>query len=87
MLDERIAAARALGKFPHYEAAEALAGVLRTDKDVALRDVAHASLQEATGKDLPPDAQAWADFLHQSKSQGALAQEPRKFLGILPVRW
>jgi hypothetical protein len=86
-LDERIAAARSLGRFKHYEAAEALAGVLRTDKDVALRDVAYGSLKDATGKDFPPDAQVWADFLHQPQNQGALAQEPKKVLGILPVRW
>jgi HEAT repeat protein len=87
VVDERIAAARALGKYKSREAAEALAGVLKSDKDVALRDVAYASLKESTGKDLPADAQAWAEYLQGSPNQGALAGEPKKFLGILPVRW
>jgi HEAT repeat protein len=69
-LDERIAAARALAHFPQYQAAEALVTVLRTDQDVALRNRATESLQEMTGKDLPPDAQAWADFLHTSAGKG-----------------
>jgi hypothetical protein len=64
-LDERIAAARALGHFKEYQGTEALVEILRNDKDVALRGRAHESLEEATGKELPPDAQAWADFLHQ----------------------
>ncbi len=69
-LDERIAAARALAHYPQYQAAEALVAVLRTEHDVALRNRATESLQEITGKDLPPDAQAWADYLHTSASKG-----------------
>jgi HEAT repeat protein len=65
-IDERIAAARALGNFSQYQATEALLQVLKTEKDVALRDRAHQSLQSATGKRLPPDPQAWEEFLHQS---------------------
>lgn len=64
-LDERIAAARALGNFRQYQATEALVDVLRREKDVALRDRAHQSLQTVTGKSLPRDAKAWEEFLHQ----------------------
>jgi hypothetical protein len=63
-LDERIAAARALGHFNQYQANAALVEVLRTEPDVALRSRAHESLQAATGKHLAPDAQAWGDVLH-----------------------
>src|SRR5262249_36635867 len=66
-MDQRIAAARALAHFPQYQAADALVSVLRTERDsVALRNRVHESLREMTGEDLPPDAQAWADFLHKS---------------------
>jgi HEAT repeat protein len=75
--DERIAAARALGRFKQYQATEALVEVLRNEQDVALRLRAHESLQLATGRDLPPDPKVWADFLHGGKpGDSALAQEP-----------
>src|SRR4051812_16945114 len=63
-LDERIAAARALGHFKQYQATSALVEVLRKEQDVALRTCAHQSLESATGKDLPPDATVWAEFLN-----------------------
>jgi HEAT repeat protein len=65
-LDVRIAAARALGNFNHYQGTEALVAVLRTEKDVGLRDRAYESLQASTGKDLPPDPKAWDDLVHQA---------------------
>jgi HEAT repeat protein len=65
-LDVRIAAARALGKFSHYQATEALVRVMQTDKDIALKDRAYESLVEATGKKLPPDAKEWDQLLHQA---------------------
>jgi hypothetical protein len=65
-LDERIAAARALGHYKHYQATSALTEVLRSEKDVALRTCAVASLRRATGKDLPADPQAWDDFLRNA---------------------
>jgi HEAT repeat protein len=64
-LDVRIAAARALGKFSHYQATEALVRVMQTERDVALRDRAYESLQVATGKKLPPDGKEWEQLLHQ----------------------
>jgi HEAT repeats len=65
-LDVRIAAAAALGSFTHYQATEALVYVLGHEKDVALRDRAHESLVTATGQKLPPDPEAWANYLHQA---------------------
>jgi HEAT repeat protein len=65
-LDVRIAATRALGKFSHYQATEALVRVMQTERDVALRDRAYESLQAATGKKLPPDAKEWEQLLHQA---------------------
>jgi hypothetical protein len=75
-LDERINAARALGHFSQYKAAEALVDVLKTDRDVALRNRVRESLCEITGQDYPADYQDWADFLHQSGDKDALARKP-----------
>jgi hypothetical protein len=69
MLDRRTAAARALGNYNHYQAVDALVHVLETEKDVALRDRAHESLQQATGKKLPPDPKQWHELLEQSPEQ------------------
>jgi hypothetical protein len=62
-LDERIVAARSLKYFKDYQATQALAGVLQTDQDVALRDRATESLRDITGKNLPADYQQWSAFL------------------------
>jgi HEAT repeat protein len=67
-LDVRIAAARALGNFSHYQAMDALVTVLRTEKDVALRDRAHESLKLATGKNLPADAQVWQQAIYETQT-------------------
>ncbi len=74
-LNQRIYAARALAHFPQYQAAEALVSVLRKEQDVALRNRATESLRAITGQELPPDAQAWADFLHKSGKE-ALVKKP-----------
>ena len=68
-MDERIAAARALGHFPQYRATEALVQVLKTDKDIALRTCVHQSLQASTGQNLPMDYQVWNDFLHSDRAR------------------
>lgn len=81
--DERLIAVRALGRFKERDAADALIHVLETEKDVALRHRAHQSLEEATGKSLPPDAQAWRDAL-QGKDQ--LAREPNVIQRVLGWR-
>jgi hypothetical protein len=86
-MDERIAAAIALGHFRGQSpAAEALLGVLRSDKDVALRYRANESLVQITGRDLPADAQAWDDLLHKGKTD-AVAERPlsEKFLRLISL--
>jgi HEAT repeat protein len=77
-LDVRIAAARALANFSQYQATEALLHVLQTERDVALRDCAHKSLQVATGKDLPPDAKQWEAVLRQGNGQDLAADQGKK---------
>jgi hypothetical protein len=74
-MDERIAAARALGGFKQYAAAAALADVLRTDQDVALRNRATESLRTMTGKDLPADYTAWAGFLNKPEGRDAVVKD------------
>jgi HEAT repeat protein len=64
VLDERIAAARALKSYPNYRSTDALVLVLKNDKDVALRDSATESLQACTGKKLPADYATWDEALH-----------------------
>jgi HEAT repeat protein len=75
-LRERNAAARALGNFKQYQATAALVEVLRTERDDALRDNAHQSLVQATGRDLPADAVVWANFLHSPDSLNAPPRQP-----------
>ena len=74
-MDERIAAARALGHFKEYQATEALADVLRTDQDVALRNRSAEALRTITGKDLPADYQAWADYLNKPEGRDAVVKQ------------
>ena len=57
--DEKIVAIRALGKYRQQECVDALAYVLKSEKDVALRDRAVQSLQESTGKRWPAEFEAW----------------------------
>jgi hypothetical protein len=62
--DVRLAAIRALGSYENDPTAiRALVGVLRTDKDVAVRGRAHEALVNITKQDLPPDGQVWTDWL------------------------
>jgi hypothetical protein len=76
-LDERIAAARALGHYQHYQATSSLVEVLRAEQDVGLRACAVASLQQSTGKDLPADAKAWEDFLQNAPTRdSAIVRQP-----------
>jgi hypothetical protein len=74
-MDERIAAARALGHFKQYQATEGLLTVLQSEQDVALRDRVTESLQLATGKDIPANYQAWADYLHQPNNPNTAVTE------------
>ena len=86
-MDERIAAARALGHFKEYQATEALAGVLQSDQDVALRNRATESLCGITGQKLPADYQPWADFLNQPANRDAIAHGQTESKGIDLIGW
>src|SRR5262249_39557839 len=76
--DRRIAAARALGHFSHYQAAEALVYVLRTERDVALRQRAHESLVASAGKDLGFDPAPWDKLLNEHAWDGPMPQPKPK---------
>jgi hypothetical protein len=62
-MDERIAAARALGHFSQPQATSALLEAMRNGQDIALSARAHESLVSATGRDIPADPKAWSDYL------------------------
>jgi HEAT repeat protein len=79
--DRRIAAARALGNFSHYQAVEALVSVLRTDKDAAIRNRAHESLVQSTGKDLGTDPGAW-DKLANAHAYDSPVPAPKNKLSL-----
>jgi HEAT repeat protein len=64
VLDRRLTAIRGLGKYNYPESNDTLVVLLQTDKDVGVRKVAYDSLRSATGKDLPPNPQEWAEHLH-----------------------
>jgi HEAT repeat protein len=72
--DVRIAAARALGHFNQPQSVQALAAVLKSEKDVALRDRAHESLQLVTGRKLPADSKEW-DGVVQASAEGRLTED------------
>jgi HEAT repeat protein len=57
-MDEKLIAIRALGRYKHQECIDTLAHILKTEKDIALRDRAHDSLELATGRELPDDPEA-----------------------------
>lgn len=82
-LDERLTAVRALAKYKQHDAVDALVYVLETEKDVALRDRAYASLRTVTGKNLPPEGAAWRRLL-ESSGESVAGEQP----GLLDrVRW
>jgi HEAT repeat protein len=57
--DEKIVAIRALRHYKQPECVDTLKYVLRTEKDIALRDRAVQSLEEATGQRYPIEFAAW----------------------------
>jgi hypothetical protein len=77
VMDERITAARALAKYNDPRAEEALLNVMRSEKDIALKDRAYESLQSATGKKLPPDPNTWEDALNLLHPQEAFTKRPQ----------
>jgi hypothetical protein len=70
-LDVRLTAIRSLGKYKQPEANDVLLHLLKTERDVAVRECAHESLEVATGKKLPADAQAWEGAVHGAPSDVA----------------
>ncbi len=69
-INERTAAARALGNFKGSAADTALVAILKSEKDIALRNRANDSLQASTGQSFGPDAKLWEDYLlHAGKDQ------------------
>jgi hypothetical protein len=77
ILDERLTAIRALGKYPQADAVDTLVKLLETEKDIAIRKCAHESLVASTKQDIPPDGNAWREFV----SSGRLP--PRQNNGML----
>lgn len=74
-LDERLTAVRGLANFKGPDVDEALLHILRSEKDVALRDRANESLQTVTGRKLPPDAKAWEQALNSNP--GSAIPQPK----------
>jgi HEAT repeat protein len=63
----RLTAIRALANYERDpDATRALVAILQVEKDVAVRGRTHESLKKITGQDLPPDGQAWANWLEKS---------------------
>lgn len=57
--DEKVVAIRALKHYRQQESIDALVHVLKSEKDVALRDCALNSLEDVTGKKWPADRETW----------------------------
>lgn len=74
-LDERLAAVRGLGKFNQYDAIETLVHILETERDAGLRQCAHGSLMQATGKKYGADPAVWREVLRDPNSP-SLPAEP-----------
>ena len=88
-MEVRVAAAQGLGNVPNTQSTEALVRILREEKDVGLRFHASASLQKITGRELPPSAPEWEQYLRSrpATADGRLEREPGSFLrhaGWLP---
>lgn len=81
ILDERLTAIRALGKYPEPDAVETLIKLLETEKDIAIRKCAHESLKQSQKKDVPEDARAWREYI----ATGKVPQRNTSLLaGMLP---
>ncbi len=81
-MDVRIAAAKALGNFKDYQAPQTLVQILKQEKNIALRHQAAESLEQITGRDLPPNAEAWEEFFRNPSSPST--PQERKVTRRLP---
>jgi hypothetical protein len=89
-LEQRIAAARALGHFKQMDAAETLLAILQKEKDPGMRNVATASLQQETGKRFTEDAVAWDKYLHGAQDKDKVFGEPSfsdRVMDVVNVAW
>ena len=77
--NEKFIALRALGKFKTQDSLETLVHVMKTERDVALRDQAHGSLELVTGKHLPTDNTYW----QQQTDAVALQPAPATDTGLI----
>ena len=71
ILDERLSAIRALGKYADADARETLVKLLETEKDIAIRTAATESLKASTQKDIPGDGKLWREYLTTGKEPPA----------------
>jgi hypothetical protein len=91
VLDRRLVAIRGLGRYNSPQATNTLLAILENERDAALRMRAHESLVAVTGKNYPPEARAWAIYLHpeQRREGEELAREqPGKVWDVVtwPIR-
>lgn len=85
-LDERLTAVRGLGRYNQYDAIDALVHVLENEKDAALKDRAHQSLRQATGRELPPEPRLWRQLLNDPNSPELAAQEPNLIQRVVGLK-
>jgi HEAT repeat protein len=80
VLDVRLAAARSLGNFQSDRSEATLTDLIRTERDVAMRDTARLALKHSRGEDSPWDIQAIAGMFLPStpreKEEAAIVGEP-----------
>ncbi len=76
----------ALGQYSSTRVTGALVGVLRTEKDPGLRRRSHESLVRITGRQLPPEADVWENYLRDPNSVPGPSIGER-FSELLPIRW
>lgn len=84
ILDEKLAAVRALAKYPQSDCVDTLIYILENEKDVAVRHCAHNSLKTVTHKNLPEDAKAWRDLQTRGDVTPATPSMVERVTGWLP---
>lgn len=85
ILDEKLAAVRALSKYPKSDCVETLIYLLETEKDVAVRHCAHNSLKTITKSDLPEDPKAWRDLQARGAEAAPAPSVVQRVTGWLPA--
>ena len=68
ILDERLAAIRALGKYNAPDSIETLVELVEKEKDVAIKQCAAESLKNITKKDIPADGKLWREYVATGKA-------------------